>query len=379
MSLSNFRFPTNIIFGVDSIKQLSPTLKDQNVRRPLFVTDKSLETLDFVKEILQGLSKDGIKSVVFSQAQGNPVKSFVEQGVEAYKKNHCDALIMCGGGCALDVGKAIALMIHHPGDLFEYEDGKEDAPPVDQSIPYMVAIPTTAGTGSEVGGSSVISDDQTKSKVIIWSPRLIPNSVIADPKLTMSLPKMITAATGMDALTHNIEAFLAKNYHPMCDGIALEGIFMSFKHLKTACLEPNDMEARSAMLMASMMGAVAFQKGLGVTHSCAHALSTCYDVHHGLANAIMLKSCLQFNLPSAQEKFVRMAHLIGLKGDQLGQAFIDEIEKLKQSIGIDGIKGISVNDKLVQTAFDDVCHSNNPRVCTKDDFLTLFTQTFPTK
>lgn len=352
-------------------------LKDAGCQKPLLVTDKSIAQLDLCQDLYRSLSQNDLDPYLYDEAEGNPVKMHVDRGVEKYKSSDCDCVLMLGGGCALDVGKAIALMVRHPGDLFDYEDGKEDARPVDQKIPFMLAIPTTAGTGSEVGASSVISDDQTHAKVIIWSPRLMPNLVVADPCLTVSLPPNLTAATGMDALTHNIEAYLAKSYHPICEGIALEGINLVFQHLENAYRTPDSLEARKGMLMASMMGAIAFQKGLGVTHSMAHALSTCYDLHHGLANAVSLRACLQFNREAIPEKFSRIASSLGLSGtkEQLGSIFIEKVTELKNAVGMSkSLKdlGIDIGDKLITTAFNDSCHQNNPRACTREDFYRLF-------
>ena len=225
--------------------------------------------------------------------------SQVVAGVEAFRAHQADSIVGLGGGAALDVAKAIALMAGHPGDLFDYEDDKPGALPIDQDIPYWVAIPTTAGTGSEVGRSAVISDEQTHVKKIFFSPRLMAKAVFADPELTLGLPPAVTAATGMDALTHCIEAFLAKDYHPIADGIALEGLRLGAAALPRCYEKGDDLAARGDMMMSSMMGAIAFQKGLGLIHSCAHALSAVSDLHHGYANGVMIDHALKFNLESS--------------------------------------------------------------------------------
>ncbi|MEZ4742646.1 MAG: iron-containing alcohol dehydrogenase [Bdellovibrionota bacterium] len=381
----SFRFPTKIRFGVKEAENISMVLRENGKARPLFVTDAGLAATDLFQKIVRDAEKSGLKVSVYSDARGNPVKGHVDAGVSAFKAHQADSLVIVGGGCALDVGKAIALMAYHPGDLFQYEDDMPGALPVDQEIPFMLALPTTAGTGSEVGASSVISDDHTHAKKIIYSPRLTPHEVIADPELTVGLPVHITAATGMDALTHNIEAYLAKNYHPMCDGIALEGIRLVFKYLHRAVETPNDLEARGGMLMASMMGAVAFQKGLGVTHSCAHALSTCYDTHHGLANALMLDACLRFNLEVVPDRFATMAKVVGSMETfleagrstekELGLVFIKNIRDLKRSLEIPTNLAVicsQVTDNLLDVAVSDSCHLNNPRPCSREDFHSLF-------
>jgi len=377
MSIRSFRFPTDIRFGNESIKLLPDLLKQAKVQKPLLVTDRGLAQQSVCSDVIALLKAAGLVPILYAEAYGNPVVSHVTAGVTAYKKHQADGIVMLGGGCAIDVAKAIALMIHHPGHLFDYEDDKPGARPIDQVIPFAVAIPTTAGTGSEVGGSSVISDDETHEKVIIWSPRLIPRHVLADPMLTVSLPAFITAATGIDALTHNIEAFLAKNFHPICDGIALEGIRLVAENLEKSVEQPDNLEARSGMLLASMMGAIAFQKGLGVTHSCAHALSTCYDLHHGLANALMIEPCMEFNAEVVPERMIRMAKIIGLEGkdSELIGSFISWLNKLKRSINLPTNlreSGVEIHERLLDIALKDACHANNPRSCSRDDFQQLF-------
>ena len=379
MSLFSFRFPTDIRFGPNSIDNVPAFLKSNGVSKPMLVTDQQVKNLPFFVELEKNLRSHDLSVQVYSEAEGNPIKKHVIDGVATFKRVAADAVVSIGGGCALDVGKAIALMVGHPGDLFDYEDGKDGAREIKDNIPFTLSIPTTAGTGSEVGGSSVISDDLSHKKVIIWSNYLVPKLVVADPVLLLGLPASITAATGIDALTHNIEAYLAKNYHPMCDGIALEGIRLVFNHLEKSVLEPSHLEARSGMLMASMMGAVAFQKGLGVTHSCAHALSTCFDIHHGLANAIMLPACLRFNSDHVKDKLTHIEKILQIKGDESGCHFIDEVENLINAVGIRtnlSELGATLSDKLLETAYEDPCHQNNPKPCTKKDFKEIFETVF---
>ena len=379
MSFHSFRFPTDIKFGPNSIKEVPTLLKSRGVQKPLVVTDKQLKDLPFFSDFENDLRQYGFSVTVYAEAAGNPVKNHVIQGVNAFKQSSSDAVVSIGGGCALDVGKAIALMSSHPGDLFDYEDEMEGAREVTNCIPFTLSIPTTAGTGSEVGGSSVISDDVTHKKVIIWSSYLVPNLVVADPLLLIGLPAPLTAATGIDALTHNIEAYLAKNYHPMCDGIAIEGIRLVFQNLEKSVNEPSNIEARSGMLMASMMGAVAFQKGLGVTHSCAHALSTCFDTHHGLANAIMLPTCLKFNHDAVEAKLSYLEKVIDGPDSSESISFVSKVENLINAVGINKTLadvGVNLTDKLVDTAYADPCHQNNPKVCTASDFRNLFESAF---
>jgi hypothetical protein len=249
--------------------------------------------------------------------------------------------------------------------------------PINAPLPHFVALPTTAGTGSEVGRSSVISEDATHVKRIIFSPLILAKAVFADPELTLALPSTVTAATGMDALTHNIESYLSPAYHPLCDGIALEGTRIASRSLATAVREGANLPARSDMLMASMMGAIAFQKDLGAVHSCAHALGTVCDMHHGLANALMIDSVLAWNHEAAPAKFDELAHAAGVAGG--GAAFVPWLRELKARIGISGglaQRGVTAAQlpRLVEVASADICHQTNPRPCTADDFARLFRQ-----
>ena len=379
MSISSFRIPTTIKFGPGVSDNAAAVFVQAACRRPLLVTDRALAKLAVTATVLASLQRQGLDPVVYSEAEGNPNLSQVMQGVEVYGRQGADSIVMLGGGCALDVGKAIALMVNHPGHLFAYEDDKADALPINQPIPLLVAIPTTAGTGSEVGGSTVISHDGSHEKVIIWSTRLVPSQVFADPCLTTSLPPLATAATGIDALTHNIEAFLAKNFHPVCDGIALEGVRIIADNLPRVLGNPEDVEARGMMMLASMMGGTAFQKGLGVTHSCAHALSTCFDVHHGLANWLMLLPSMAFNLEVVPERFARLGRAIGLEGSnqQLINGFFSWLKSLRKICPLPyNLEQMNIvpNERLLAVALQDACHANNPRPCREEDFRRLFAQ-----
>lgn len=377
---TKFSFPTTIFFGAGVRHDVAQSFLNENLKKPLIVTDKGIASLPFFQEFIQQLKARGLNISVFSEISGNPVKSQVQKGVEAYRSHQADSFIGIGGGAALDVTKAIALLIHHPGDLFDYEDEKPGARPINGPIPFWVALPTTSGTGSEVGRSTVISDDKTHIKKIIFSPSLLARQVFADPELTLALPPSITAATGMDAFTHCVEAYLAKGYHPICDGIALEGIRLSSQYLRKAVQNPKDLEARAQMMMASMMGAIAFQKGLGLTHSCAHALSTVADLHHGLANGVMIDFALGFNVTAVPERFEKIGEVIGIK-PHTGEAFISWLKAWKKDLGIPtNLKAINLkNDlisKLSELAFQDSCHGNNPRVCTQKDFEKIFSEAF---
>lgn len=374
MSIYRFSFPTQIFFGPGARNQVREHLQAQKFSRPLIVTDRGVAGLPLFQSWVKTLAP--LEVAVFSEIFGNPVKGQVTAGVEAFKNHKADSIIGIGGGAALDVAKAVALMATHPGDLFDYEDEKPGGRPIDQAIPYWIALPTTSGTGSEVGRSAVVSDEKTHIKKIIFDPKLLAKSVFADPEWTLALPANITAATGMDALTHCVEAYLAKGYHPLCDGIALEGLRLAAEHLVKAVKSPESIEARGGMMMSSMMGAIAFQKGLGLTHSAAHALGTVTDMHHGLANGIMINYALPFNLKAVPERFCTMAITVGLK-DPTPEGFIRWLSELKEQVGIPRkLSNASVKpdqlEALVKVAFADSCHGNNPVPVTADDFRNIF-------
>ena len=380
MTIHRFAFPTDIHFGPGARREAATYLAAQGCKRPLIVTDKGVAALPLLgefKSTLQGLAVE-----VFAGVAGNPVTSQVDAGVAAFKKHGADAVIGLGGGAALDVAKAVALMAVHAGSVLEYAWDHPQVRPIEHELPCFIALPTTAGTGSEVGRSSVISDDTTHIKKIIFSVKLLAKAVFADPELTLDLPPNVTAATGMDALTHNVESYIAKGYHPMCDGIALEGVRIAARALPIAVCEPRNLQARADMLMASMMGAVAFQKDLGATHSCAHALSTVADLHHGLANGIMIDYVMRFNQTVEIERFALMAQAVGVAQNSAAasaDAFVAWLTALKREVGIPAKLGaVKVTrqhlPKLLDVAVEDICHKTNPRPCTREDFERIFTE-----
>lgn len=380
MAISRFSFPTDIRFGPGARQLLGDTLAEVGIRRPLVVTDRGVASLSMFGEIQDLAASAGAVVGAFSEVWGNPVASQVGAGVAAYLDHGADGIVALGGGAALDVAKAIALMATHEGDLFDYEDEVPGAKVVTDAAAPVVALPTTAGTGSEVGRSAVIADDDTHVKRIIFGPALLAKVVLADPELTVGLPAPITAATGIDALTHNIEAYLAKGFHPICDGIALEGLRLGAANLVRAVAEPGDLEARGAMLMSSMMGAIAFQKGLGVVHSCAHALGTVADLHHGLANGIMIEDALAFNVEAVPERFAALAAAAG-REDRSAEGFLSWLRALKAEVAIpaslaDTDVSPDLFDELVAVAVADGCHPNNPRPVTREDFEAIFRAAF---
>ncbi|MHC4391216.1 MAG: iron-containing alcohol dehydrogenase, partial [Planctomycetota bacterium] len=291
-----FSFPTDVRLGPGVRSLLAGALAEAGVKRPLVVTDDGVVTLGFFQQIAEGLAADGrLEPATFAGVHGNPTESQVAAGLEAYRAHGADGIVAVGGGAPTDVAKAIGLVATNEGTILEYADDAIEPRVPTRPAPWIAALPTTAGTGSEVGRSSVISEEDTHRKRVVFQPVMLPRLVLADAELLVGLPAKLTAATGMDALTHLIEAYLATGYHPMCDGIAVEGVLLVKGALARSVDAPADLEAREAMLMASMMGAVAFQKGLGINHACAHALSAVLGTHHGLANAVMLEDALRFN------------------------------------------------------------------------------------
>jgi alcohol dehydrogenase class IV len=374
-NISQFNFPTKIRFGANAVKELPAYLKENILSKALIVTDPTVANLPFFKQIVQNLQQNGISTEVFSDIHKNPVKSDVYKGDEAYSATHRDCIIGIGGGAAIDVARAILLRINHREDLFKYDDLIGGDVFVTNDVPHFITIPTTAGTGSEVGRSAIIADDETHKKKILFSPKLLAKIIFADPLLTMDLPPFITAATGMDALTHNMEAFLAKNWHPMCDGIALEGISLINDALEKAVHTP-DLESRSKMLVASMMGAVAFQKGLGVVHSLAHPLSSLLDTHHGLANAVNIPYGMRFNISGFEEKFKQIATTLNLK-EKSGEAVVEYLFDLNSKINIPHhLRDIGVKNEHIETLADlaiaDFAHPNNPKPVSREDFKGLY-------
>jgi len=382
MTIHRFAFPTAIHFGAGARRLVAEHLASVGLHRPLVVTDRGIAPLPLLAKFVADLHR--LDVAVYSDIGGNPVKQQVVDGVAAFRRHSADCIVGLGGGAALDVAKAIGLMAVHEGDVLDYAWDHPQVRPIERELPYFVAVPTTAGTGSEVGRSSVISDDRTHVKKTIFSPRLLAKAVFADAELTLDLPPLITAATGMDALTHNVESYLSPAYHPLCDGVALEGTRLAANALRRAVREPHDLQARSDMLMASMMGAVAFQKDLGAVHSCAHALSTVADLHHGLANGIMIDHVMRFNRPAAVAKMAELAHVVGVAGgtaEASAAAFVDWLAALKADLAIPAkLSAYRANrpvtradvPALVEVAVNDTCHQTNPRRCTRADFERIF-------
>ena len=378
MTITRFSFPTTIHFGPGARALTGPHLREHGCKRPLIVTDKGLAVLPLIAELQAELEALGLTVAVYGGVFGNPTGPQVMSGAAAYRAHGADCVVGVGGGAALDVAKLVGLLATHPGDVMEYAWDHPQVRPITAALPHFVALPTTSGTGSEVGRSSVISEEATHIKRVIFSPLILAKAVFADPELTLGLPPAVTAATGMDALTHNIESYLSPAFHPLCDGIALEGVRIAARALLTAVREPANLAARADMMVASMMGAIAFQKDLGAVHSCAHALGTVCDLHHGLANALMIEPVMSFNLEAVPEKFAELAHVVGAAS---AGAFVPWLAHLKQQIGIaPSLAAVGVQreqfPRLVEIATHDMCHQTNPRACTAADFERFFAEAF---
>jgi 4-hydroxybutyrate dehydrogenase len=379
-----YSFPTDILFGVGALAQLPEELARIGCRRPLLVTDPGLRAAGLLETVSRPLGEAGVACNVFEGVEPNPVLANVEDGAAAFRSGACDGVVAVGGGSALDVGKAIRLRVTHDGPLSQYDDLKGGADRIHGGMPPMIAIPTTAGTGSEVGRSAVITmadEAGTVRKTVLFSAHLMPTLALCDPELTAGLPPRLTAATGMDALTHNVEAYLSQGSHPLCDAIALEGTRLAFTHLRTATHRGTDLDARAGMMMAAIMGATAFQKGLGATHSLAHPLSSMAGVHHGLANALLLPAVLRYNQPVASARMAELArtsHLCaGAAPERGAQTLVAAVESLNRDLDLPTrLRDLGVSEEQLSSmaalAIQDGCHQLNPRPCTEADLLALY-------
>ena len=377
-AITRFAFPTPIHFGAGARKLVSAHLLDMGIKRPLIVTDRALAALPVMAQFKSLLADPaGLTVGVFDGVFGNPTCAQVMAGAAAFKAHGADAVIGFGGGAALDVSKVVGVMAVHDGDVLQYVWDHPQVRPIVHELPYYVALPTTSGTGSEVGRSAVVSENDSHIKRTVFSTKILAKAVFADPELTLALPPAITAATGMDALTHNIESYLSPAYHPLCDGIALEGLHVGARALATAVAEPGNLQARSDMMMSSLMGAIAFQKDLGGVHACAHALGAVNDMHHGLANALMIDTVLAWNFEAVPRKFDELAHAAGVSGG--GFALIAWLRHLKQQIGITGglaSRGVTAEHlpRLTHLAHIDFTNQTNPRPASQADYQRLFLQ-----
>ena len=378
MSNSNWNYPTTIWFGEGRVKELHVACKDLGIVRPLFVTDQDLAKTELVKNIINDRSLKTFPISIFSNFKGNPIGASVDEGVKTFKHGKHDGVIAFGGGSGLDVGKAIAFMSAQTRPIWDFEDvGDNWTKAKIEGIAPIIAVPTTAGTGSETGRASLITNEETQTKKIIFHPKFLPSIVILDPCLTINLPPKITAATGMDALAHNLEAYCAKGYHPMADGIALEGIRLIKKWLLIAVNEGKNLKARSGMMVAATMGSTAFQKGLGAIHSLSHPVNSVYNVHHGLSNAIFMPYVLSFNKNEIEEKISKLSEYLELK-EKSFNCFLDWILNLRKDLKIphklSDVADIKLSDidKLSSMALEDPSTTGNPRKLTLEDMKLLY-------
>jgi alcohol dehydrogenase class IV len=378
MQKYNWNYPTTMWVGENRIKDLGEACKNLNIKKPLLVTDKGLAEADIVKSTLENLRKEGFKVELYSNVVGNPTGTNVEEGVSSYKKNNCDGVIAFGGGSGLDVGKAIAFMSGQSLSIWDFEDVGDNWTKADSDkIAPIIAVPTTAGTGSETGRASVILNEDTGVKKIIFHPKFLPSIVILDPHLTLGLPAKITAATGMDALAHNLEAFCAPGFHPMADGIALEGMRLINKWLLVAVNDGKNVEARMNMLTAASMGSTAFQKGLGAIHSLSHPVNALNNVHHGLSNAIFMPYVLTFNKDVIENKIIKICDYLEFNVKSFDE-FINWTLKLREDLNIphklsDVIKDDDFDiDRLSKMALEDPSTGGNPKKLTVADMKVMY-------
>tara|TARA_Y100001970_G_scaffold289697_1_gene420903 strand:+ start:1066 stop:2229 length:1164 start_codon:yes stop_codon:yes gene_type:complete len=378
MIKSNWNYPTTVWFGEGRVNDLYIGCKNLNITSPLLVTDQDLVKTDLVKKIISDNNLKKLSMKIFSQVKGNPVGSNVEEGVKAFKEGHHNGVIALGGGSGLDVGKAIAFMAAQTKPIWDFEDvGDNWTKANSDGIAPIIAVPTTAGTGSETGRASLITNEKNQTKKIIFHPKILPSIVILDPCLTVGLPSKITASTGMDALAHNLEAYCASGYHPMADGIALEGISLIKKWLPVAVKDGKNLEARSNMLVAATMGSTAFQKGLGAIHSLSHPVNSVYNIHHGLSNAIFMPYVLTFNRKEIEKKIIKLSEYLELE-EKSFNSFLKWILNLRKDLNIPHKLSDVTNvkpeeiDKLSQMALDDPSTPGNPKKLNLEDMKMLY-------
>ena len=374
---SNWNYPTTVWVGENRIEDLYKACAQLLIKKPLFVTDKDLINLEMVKKIIKNLNDNFNNIKIFSNFSGNPSGDNVNDGVKIFNENKCDGVIAVGGGSGLDVGKAIAFMSGQERSIWDFEDiGDYWKRANDEKIAPIIAVPTTAGTGSETGRASAIINKETGVKKIIFHPKFLPSIVILDPVLTVDLSPRLTAATGMDALAHNLEAFCAPGYHPMADGIAIEGMRLIKQSLLAAVKNGKDLNARKDLLTAASMGSTAFQKGLGAIHSLSHPVNAQFNVHHGLSNAIFMPYVLTFNKKVIEKRIISICDYLNL--DKNFDIFLNWILDLRKELGIphklsEVVEVNKINiDKLSKMALEDPSTATNPIKMTVDDMKILY-------
>ena len=373
----NWNFPTKIRFGAGRIGELADACRAVGIRRPLIVTDPGLKPLPMIMDAIGTLEHAGIACGLFADVHPNPIGEDVEKGLKVYRNGHHDGVIVFGGGSAMDAGKAIAFMSGQTRPIWDYEDREDWWSRADPAgIAPVIAIPTTAGTGSEVGRAAVIVDERDHTKKIIFHPKMLPVEVIADPELTIGLPAHITAATGMDALSHSLEAYCSPFYHPMAQGIALEGMRLCREWLPVAVKSGSNVDARAFMMTASSMGATAFQKGLGSMHAMSHPCSSLRGTHHGLTNAVVMPYVLLHNRSAIEERLAAAARYMGLTEPSF-TGFVDWVLALREDVGIPNtLKDIGVDIDMIAEAapmaLEDPSTGGNPLPMTVGDYEMLY-------
>ncbi|MDF1760231.1 MAG: iron-containing alcohol dehydrogenase [Coxiellaceae bacterium] len=374
---TQWNYPTTIWFGLGRIRDIADACAQLNIKAPMIVTDPGLSALPMISHLQELLNEAGLHNTVYSDINANPTGTNVIEGCQELHDNQHDSVIAIGGGSALDTAKCIAFLANQDQALWQYEDKGDNYKKANaDAVLPIIAIPTTAGTGSEVGRASLIVDEETHSKRIIFHPKMLPSIVISDPELTVSLPVKLTAATGMDAFAHNLEALCAPGFHPMADGIAMEGLRLIKQWLPVAYKDGNNLEARSYMLAAATMGSTAFQKGLGAVHSLSHPVGAIYGAHHGLLNAIFMPYVLRFNRPAIEDKMVRLAEYLDLKDktfDGVYQWLIEFLHQLDLPIKLSDI-GIDLQqaDEIAKQALADGSTATNPVALTESALKQLF-------
>ncbi len=378
--IAEMSYPTRVVFGPGALQRLPAQVDRLQIQRPLVVCDPGVVKAGLVQRVYELLKQHGAAYHVFDQVQLNPTEQDAFDGLAAYRKGRCDGIVAIGGGSPLDAAKLIQLLVTHEPPLSRYDDAAGGDRFVRDDLPPLIAIPTTAGTGSEVSRSGVVTLKDTGRKTVIFSPSLMPKAAICDPELTVGLPPGPTAATGMDAFTHCLESYVAGALHPLADALAIDGIERVARSLPKAVREGSDLAARSDMMIAAMEGAMAFQKGLGACHALAHALTPICGLHHGLANAIVLPAVMEFNRDACTAQLARVAVAMGdnplAQPEVLAASAIDRVRILSAEIGIpQRLRDAGARDEdlplVAKKAFQDASHQTNPRRCTEEDLLAI--------
>ncbi len=375
---ANWSYPTAIRFGAGRVSELGAACEAAGISRPLLVTDKGLASLPITQAALDLLEAAGLGRALFAEVDPNPNEKNLAAGIEAFRAGGHDGVIAFGGGSGLDLGKLVAFMAGQQRPVWDFEDvgdwwTRADAP----AIYPNVAVPTTAGTGSEVGRAGVLTNSETHVKKVIFHPRMMPSVVICDPELTVGMPKVITVGTGMDAFAHCLEAYSSPFYHPMSQGIALEGMRLVKENLPRVANDPQDLEARAHMMSAAAMGATAFQKGLGAIHALSHPVGAVYNTHHGMTNAVVMPAVLRFNRPAIEDRIAALAAYLGLSGGFDG--FLSYVLELRADLGVPdklsqlGVAGDRI-DALAAMAIEDPTAGGNPVELTLDAAKDLFVE-----